>query len=278
MCAYLCLSLSLSFCSSFSLLRRKVNVHTLVDDILAWKMAKDRYIYQAQLFPCFKSWSLELQQISCVILLYKKMRGSKRTNLWMPNAICKHIYNQKGSQGSDRCLQNHLEIFKKLVYLSPFSQNSDQAISLRYRIVYLFKKEKKKSWVSLKHTQNWELLTMQLFHSWRIVLVVCRYITDYPNLGAQHNIHFRSHSLVDQSRHSSTRSFSHLLTRLHSTYGQGCVPFWNSESLPKLLGSRAEFFVIVGWRSPLVTSYPEGPLLLLDTTIPPQMVLPQVYS
>lgn len=144
MCAYLCLSLSLSFCSSFSLLRRKVNVHTLVDDILAWKMAKDRYIYQAQLFPCFKSWSLELQQISCVILLYKKMRGSKRTNLWMPNAICKHIYNQKGSQGSDRCLQNHLEIFKKLVYLSPFSQNSDQAISLRYRIVYLFKKEKKK--------------------------------------------------------------------------------------------------------------------------------------
>lgn len=55
-CVSVCFSLS---ALSLSLLRRKVNDHTLVDDILAWKMPKDRYIYQVQPFPCFKNWSLE---------------------------------------------------------------------------------------------------------------------------------------------------------------------------------------------------------------------------
>lgn len=37
--------------------------------------------------------------------------------------------------------------------------------------------------------------------------------------------------------------------------GSGCVPFWSSESLSKLLCFGAEFFVIVGLRSPFVTCY-----------------------
>ena len=69
-CMFVSMPLSLS--PSLSLLRRKVNVHTLVDDILAWKMAKDRHIYQAQPFPCYKNWSLELQQILCVTYCTRK--------------------------------------------------------------------------------------------------------------------------------------------------------------------------------------------------------------
>ena len=69
---YLCVYLNLSFSLSLSLLRREINDHTLVDDISAWKMAKERSIYQAQPFPCFKNWSLELQQIPCVIYCTRK--------------------------------------------------------------------------------------------------------------------------------------------------------------------------------------------------------------
>lgn len=76
------------------------------------------------------------------------------------------------------------------------------------------------------HTQNGELLTTQLFHSWGTVLVVCCYIS-ITQTQVFNTIYISDLTVfVDhKSRPSLTGSFVHYLTRLQSTGGQGCVPF-----------------------------------------------------
>lgn len=91
-CVFLSLS-SLPPPSLLSFLRGKANHYTLAEDILAWRWPKIDYIYQAQPFPYFKNWSLELQQISCVIYYTKRWKEASAAAFWMPNVVYTDIYN-----------------------------------------------------------------------------------------------------------------------------------------------------------------------------------------